>query len=204
MELFLISSYTALCIALFTVLRMPLNRVSVPAASIGGAVLVFATIQLLNFYHPYSGESRQYLSATPIAPSVTEQITEVPMTNGEHNLVAWFHQNSRFRLNDGSAAEVTFDSVPGKVFSGKLRMVLPSTGEWDEDVYFDSFTAESQRRIPVLINITDPRYAAYLSQVPDGSHAQTAVYGEQFHELAVVRKTLLRMSAWMNYLTLFS
>jgi hypothetical protein len=46
MELLLISVYTALCIAIFTVLRIPLNRWTVPTASIGGVVLSFALIQM--------------------------------------------------------------------------------------------------------------------------------------------------------------
>ncbi len=207
MELLLISGFTAICIAVFTVLRIPLNRWTVPTASIGGVVMIFALLQLLNYYHPYSGMSRQYLTTTSITPSVAGQVTEVPMTDKEHNLVAWFHQNSLLRLNHGSAAEVTFDGIPGKVFSGKVQMVLPTQGEdlaWVQDIIFDPPAAAGQPRIPVLINITDPRYARYVSQVPGGSHARTAIYGEQFHQLALIRKTLLRMSAWMNYLSLYS
>ena len=192
MELLLISFYTALCIAFFTVLRIPLNRWTVPTASIGGVVLSFVLIQMLNYYHPHSDMSRQHLAAEPITASVTEQFARAPQTTGEHSLVAWFHQNSLLRLNDGSSAEITFDSIPGKVFSGKLSMVMSPS-------HNDLAQAE-QSRIPVLISITDPRYANYVAQLPGHSHAQTAIYGEQFEQLVVVRKTLLRMSAWMNYL----
>ena len=207
MELLLISGYTAICIAVFAVLRVPLNRWTVPTASFGGIVLTFALIQLLNYYHPYSGMSQPYLATAPVTPSVTELVAEVPMTVEEHNLVAWFHQNSLLRLNDGSAAEVTFDSIPGKVFSGRVRMVMPTSNDGqalDQNNAFDPPPKASQPRIPVLINITDPRYVTYVSQFPGGSPAQAAIYGEEFHHLAVVRKTLLRMSAWMNYLSLFS
>ena len=55
-------------------------------------------------------------------------------------------------------------------------------------------------RIPVLINITDPRYAAYADKVPGGSYAQTAIYSEHFSHVSVMRKILLRMASWMNYL----
>ena len=205
MELLLISGYTAICIAVFTVLRVPLNRWTVPTASIGGVVLTFVMIQLLNHYHPYSDMSRPYLTTTPITTSVPGQFAEVPLTGEEHNLVAWFHQNSLLRLNHGSAAEVTFDSIPGKVFSGKVRMVIPTPGEEQARTRDNAFAAPAQAgqpRIPVLINITDPRYATYVAQVPGRSQAQAAIYGEQFHHLVVVRKTLLRMSAWMNYLSL--
>ncbi len=207
MELLLTSGYTAICIAVFTILRIPLNRWTVPTASVGGLVMTFALIQLLNYYHPYSGTSRPYMTTAPAAPSVTELVAEVPVTVEEHNLVAWFHQNSLSRLNKGSTAEVTFDSIPGKIFSGSVQMVMPTSFDGralDQNNVFDPTPEANQPRIPVLINITDPRYGTYVSQFPGGSPAQAAIYGDEFHHLAVVRKTLLRMSAWMNYLSLLS
>jgi len=207
MEILLISVYTATCIAAFAILRIPLNRWTVPTASIGGLVLAFTLTQVLNYYHPYSGMSRSSLTTTPVTSSVTELVAEVPMAVEEHNLVAWFHQNSLLRLNQGSAAEVTFDSIPGEVFSGRVQMVMPISHDGlalDQSNVLDSPPGASQPGIPVLIKITDPRYQTYVSRFPDGSPARAAIYGDELHHLAVVRKTLLRMSAWMNYLSLFS
>jgi hypothetical protein len=204
MELLLISAYIAICIVIFSVFRIPLNRWTVPTASIGGTVLVVTLVQFLNYYHPYSGTSRQYLTATSITPGATELVTAVPTTNEDLSLVAWFHQNGQLSLSDASVVEVTFDNIPGKVFSGKPRIMLTTPGEdqvWTRDKIFDGPVATSQPRMPVLIEITDPDYNNYLSQVPAGSHAQAVIYGEQFQQLALVRKTLLRMSAWMNYLS---
>jgi hypothetical protein len=77
--------------------------------------------------------------------------------------------------------------------------------DWDQDWAYESILnaseGEGQSRIPILIDITDRHYAWYVSQIPDGSHAQVAVYGREFQELALVRKTLLHMSAWMSYLS---
>jgi hypothetical protein len=204
MELLLISAYTAICIATFTIFKIPLNRWTVPTASIGGTVMIVALVQLLNYYHPYSDSSRQYLTTTSLAPVDTEQLTTLPTTVEELNLVAWFHQNGQLRLDDTSVVEVIFDNIPGKVFSGKPRMMIATPGEdqiWTRDKIFDASVAVSQPLSPVLIEITDPDYDSYASQVPAGSHAQAVIYGEQFQQLALVRKTLLRMSAWMNYLS---
>ncbi|MDH3534455.1 MAG: hypothetical protein OER87_01750 [Gammaproteobacteria bacterium] len=203
MEFLLVAGYAAVCIAAFTVLRIPLNRWTVPTASIGGIVMIFALVQVLNYFHPYSSMSRQFVTTAPITPSVTMQSP----TGEDHSLVAWFHQNSLSHLGDGSAAEVTFDTIPGKVFSGKVRMVAPTLGDdhdWSGMKVFDPPASAGQARIPVIIDITDPRYAVYVSSVPIGSHAQTAIYGAELDQLALVRKTLLRMSAWMNYLPHFS
>ena len=204
MELLIISTCSAIFIALFTLLRIPLNRWTVPTASIGGIIMVFALIQVLNYYHPYSGVSRQHLTATQLAPDIAEPESALPLVVGEYNLVVWFHQNNLLRLEDGSAAEVTFDHIPGKVFSGKLRRVLPVPDEdlaWAPENGRDTPGVADQPRIPVVIDISDPRYNQYFTRVPGGSRAQAAVYGEELQELALVRKTLLRMSAWMNYLT---
>ncbi len=207
MELFIISGYAAICIALFTVMRIPLNKWTVPTASVGGVVLTFALIQLLNYYHPYSGMSRQYQPITPVTTTDTRQTTDFVPALEDRNVVAWFPQNSLLRLKQGNDAEVTFDSIPGKVFAGLVRTVKPVSDrdrDWARGVTLNAAAREGEIQIPVLIGITDRRYALYAAQIPNGSRAQATVYGREFQELALVRKTLLRMSAWMSYLSPFS
>ena len=54
--------------------------------------------------------------------------------------------------------------------------------------------------IAVRIEITDPEFEAYRGKVPGGAYAQAAIYSEHAHHVAILRKILLRMSSWMNYL----
>lgn len=207
MELLLISTCAAICIAIFAALRIPLNQFTVPATSIGGIVLVFGLIQVLNYYHPYTGISQQHSATKPVMSDVYEGVVDASKTNDELKLIAWFHRNSLPHLNQGGAAEVTFDSIPGKVFSGEVQSLLPTQSEnqaWARDYSPNPVATAGETRIPVVISISDPRYENYASWIPGGSHAQAAVYGEELHQLALVRKTLLRMSAWMNYLSPFS
>ena len=82
-------------------------------------------------------------------------------------------------------------------------MVLPALAEGQVQASGNLIhpnTAPRPGRIPVFINITDPRYQTYAGQIPGGSYAQAAVYSEHLHHVAIMRKILLRMSAWMNYL----
>jgi len=204
MELFIISGYAAICIALFAVMRIPLNKWTVPTASVGGVVLTFALIQLLNYYHPYSGMSRQYQPVRSVTTADLRQTIDFTPAIEDRNVVAWFPQNSLLRLKQGNLAEVTFDSIPGKVFAGLVRTVTPASSEdqnWARGATLNAAAREGQARIPVLIGITDRRYALYASQIPKGSRAQVTVYGRELPELALVRKTLLRMSAWTSYLS---
>ena len=186
MELLIVLAYASVCIALFALLRIPLTRVSVPVASIGGMILVFALVQLLNFFHPYTSAGGQYTVAAPTAPGDIQ----APLPLGEPSFVAWFSQNSRFRIHGGAAAEVSFDSIPGKVFSARVREIPAAAS-----------TTAGHSGMAVLIDITDPRFQIYRAGLPREAHARAAIYGENLQQLAVLRKTLLRMSAWLNYLT---
>ena len=97
---------------------------------------------------------------------------------------------------------MSFDSIPGRVFSARVRGVLPQAGvQRALASYPDASVAAGQRGIPVLIDITDPRFRVYNAELAGASPAQTAVYGENLQQLALLRKTLLRMSAWLNYLS---
>ena len=204
MELLIISGYIAICISLFAILRIPLNKWTVPTASVGGIVLTFALIQLLNYYHPYSGISQQYMAVKPISTDDTGQATNLALVIEDRKVVAWFPENSLLRLKHGNETEVTFDSIPGMVFTGLVQTVMPVSDrgqDWAREATFKVIEAERRFQIPVLIEITDSRYAGYQSQMAGGSSARAAVYGKELQELALVRKTLLRMSAWMSYLS---
>ena len=115
--------------------------------------------------------------------------------------VGWFWQNSMQRLAVGDEAEVVIDGVPGKIFKGKVTSVIPAiaAGNVQANVgLLDQTTAVRPGRLPVLISITDPEWAKY--QVIAGASGQAAIYTEHFHHVSIMRKILLRMASWMNYI----
>ncbi|HSX70260.1 MAG TPA: biotin/lipoyl-binding protein, partial [Pseudomonas sp.] len=79
MDLLLILTYTAICVAIFKIFRIPLNKWTVPTAVLGGIVLIGTLIFLMNYNHPYSEVSRSYFVSTPIVPAVSGQVVEVPV-----------------------------------------------------------------------------------------------------------------------------
>lgn len=78
MDLLLILTYTALCIATFKVFRIPLNKWTVPTAVLGGVVLIGTLILLMNYNHPYTQIGNQVFSSTPIVSGVRGRVIEVP------------------------------------------------------------------------------------------------------------------------------
>lgn len=312
MDLLLILTYTAICVVIFKVFKVPLNKWTVPSAVLGGIVLIGAILLLMNYNHPYSEKVRQYYVTTPIISEVRGRVVEVPIKPNvrikqgdvlfridpepfedevkglEGELVAarkdldratelfrkgvgaernvdearasvdeleaqladarfdlkqtvvtaptdglitqlalrpgimvvpmpfsatmtfvhledrvffgWFRQNYLLRLEPGSEAEVTLDAIPGVIFSGEVQVVLPAIGEGQISPQSNLVRFEQERsagRVPVAIRITDPRFAEY--KLPSGTFGQAAVYTEHFHHVGIIRKVLLRMAAWMNY-----
>ena len=115
--------------------------------------------------------------------------------------VGWFWQNSMQRLAVGDEAEVVIDGIPGKIFKGKVTAVIPAIAAGNVQanaMLLDQTSAIRPGRMPVLISITDPEWAKY--QVIAGASGQAAVYTEYFHHVSVMRKVLLRMASWMNYI----
>lgn len=120
----------------------------------------------------------------------------------ESPMVAAFRQNSALRLKAEYEAEIVFPSLPGRVFHGEVVQVLPAIGEAQATTSGTLIGTEAFSRlgrIPVQIRITDD-----LSEynLPAGTRAQVAVYSDHWHHVAIMRKILLRMSSWQNYLYL--
>jgi len=70
MEVMLLLTYTAICIFIFKVFKVPLNKWTVPTAALGGAVLIGSLVLVMNYNHPYSYMARELFVTTPIVPAV--------------------------------------------------------------------------------------------------------------------------------------
>ena len=114
-------------------------------------------------------------------------------------IAAAFWENSLLRLQEGDEAEAIVTAVPGHVFKGKVQRVLPamSEGEFQASGVLQSAGRLFRRgRSIVLIELEEDLSALGL---PTGVSAEVAVYTHHFHHVSVMRKILLRMKGWMNY-----
>jgi multidrug resistance efflux pump len=117
-------------------------------------------------------------------------------------LGAAFQQNALQRVRAGDKAEIAFQSVPGRVFKGKVEIVLDAiaAGQMQSSGTLQDFGAPAgESRAMALIDIVDD-ISPY--QIPVGSAAEVAVYTDHFEELSLLRKILLRMKSWENYVFL--
>ena len=120
----------------------------------------------------------------------------------DRELGAAFQQNSLQRVKAGDDAELAFDAVPGRVFKGKVRTVVDaiSTGQLGTTVgLIEPETRTTAGRAVAIIDVSD-EMRDY--QIPLGATAQVAIYTEHWHHLSLLRKVLLRMRSWQNYVFL--
>jgi multidrug resistance efflux pump len=117
-------------------------------------------------------------------------------------MVAAFRQNSALRLREGYEAEIVFPSIPGRVFKGRVNRIQPVIGESQLQASGNLLGTQSMQtigRVPVMIDIVED---IGEFQLAIGSRAQVAVYSDHFSHVAIMRRILLRMSSWQNYLYL--
>ncbi|WP_114785403.1 HlyD family secretion protein [Vibrio tetraodonis] len=132
----------------------------------------------------------------PLAPVMTFVHTE------ETLYAAAFRQNSLQRLQPGYEAEFLFRAIPGKVFKGRVVDVLPAIGESQFQARGSLLGTEALRtngRVFVTLEITDDLSSYHL---PMGTAVEVAVYSNQFTHVSIMRKVLIRMKSWQNYLYL--
>ena len=314
MDLLLILTYAALCIAAFKLFRIPLNKWTVPTAVLGGVVLVGGLLLLMNYNHPFSESFRKYYVTTPVIPEVRGRVLEVPIEQNkplktgdvlfkidpapfqdeiaafearlaaaekdlaraeelfakqagsermvdqaradvddlrakladarfdleqtvvkapsegmvtqltlrpgmmalpftptpvmtfvhkdDARFIGWFRQEYLQRLTPGNHAEVILDGLPGRIFQAEVSTVFPviAEGQLKPQADFIAFgDPKKPGRIAVAFDVTDPAFAPLAAELPGGAYGQVAVYTDHFHHIGVMRKVLLRMASWMNF-----
>jgi multidrug resistance efflux pump len=79
MELLLMLTYAALCIAIFKIFRIPVNKWTLPTAALGGLFLIGFILLVMNYNHPFTDNARIYFATTPIMPDVKGRVIDVPV-----------------------------------------------------------------------------------------------------------------------------
>jgi multidrug resistance efflux pump len=129
-------------------------------------------------------------------------MTFVNTGKSDQALAAAFDQNALQRVHAGDDAEVAFDAVPGRVFKAKVRSVVPAIAAGQlstSPTLIEPETRTAAGRAVAIIDVTDDM-SDY--QIPLGSKGQVAIYTEHWHHLSLLRKILLRMRSWENYIFL--
>jgi multidrug resistance efflux pump len=135
-----------------------------------------------------------YAASVPLRPVM------VFLHNEKPKFTAAFLQNSAQRIEEGSEAEFILPAVPGRFFKGKVDAVgaFIAQGQLQPSGNLvDPEQIKGEGRILVRIE-PEENISKYV--IVPGSTAQVAIYTHHMHHLAVMRKVLLRMKSWTNFI----
>jgi len=135
-----------------------------------------------------------YAASLPLRPVMIFLHKEKP------KFTAAFLQNSAQRIEQGSEAEFILPAVPGRFFKAKVTSVgafIPQGQLQPSGNLIDPEQIKGEGRILVAI---EPEEDLSKYQIVPGSSAQVAIYTHHMKHLDILRKVLLRMKSWMNFI----
>lgn len=152
---------------------------------------------------PYKG----FVSNLQLRPG--NYVTTIPMASsmsfvsGEELLViASFSQSAIRYINVDDSVEMVFASKPGKVFAGKITRVtrFSGTAQMSASSQMPTFTGQpANSRWGVIMEFDDD---AVAETIPQSAQANIiAVYTQKGKPVHIISKVVMRMNAWMGYLT---
>lgn len=126
-------------------------------------------------------------------PFIDEEKTEIVIAIQQYSL--------RF-VKPGQDVEVTFKIHPGKIFPGKVNRIIdanqsgqlsPSGHLTSQETNFDSSQPYS-----VVIDLDDDTIDQ--TKLAGGASGSAAIYTDSMKATHVIRRVMIRMDAWMNYI----
>ncbi len=102
----------------------------------------------------------------------------------------------------GQQAEVTFKMKPGRVFAGTVDRINRSTSDGQiqpSGQIVQGPQSASGQALGVVVKI-DPDQGIEPNQLAGGARGSAAVYTDSVKGTHIIRRVMIRMDAWMNYL----
>jgi multidrug resistance efflux pump len=130
----------------------------------------------------------------PLKPLMVFVATDQPA------LIASFKQKTLPGIEPDLEAEAIFKAYPGKSFKLKVRRVMTAMPEGEilaSGELLSTTSATTKGYVPVIFDYDEDIAALNL---PAGAQASVAIYTHRVHALSIVRKIILRMKSWENYL----
>ncbi|MCH2157795.1 MAG: biotin/lipoyl-binding protein [Oleiphilaceae bacterium] len=80
MDILIIMTYIAICIAISKIFKIPMNKWTVPTAVLGGIAIVATLMMVMNYNHPYAKYAKEAFVTVPIVPQVSGIVETVNIT----------------------------------------------------------------------------------------------------------------------------
>jgi multidrug resistance efflux pump len=132
----------------------------------------------------------------PVTPAMT-------FVENEHQIIALFNQNELHQVAPGDEAEVALKTLPGKVLKAKVDSIVWAQGQGQltvSGVLPQSRAApQAPGRVAVKLDLEEKDLATFLAA---GAVGDAAIYTQHLEAIHIIRKVVLRVGSYLNYLIL--
>ena len=137
-----------------------------------------------------------FVAGVPINPVMT--LVEV-----DGQVVALFNQNELHQVAPGNEAEFALETMPGRIIKAKVDSIVWAQGQGQllpsGTIPMSGIVAQPPGRYAVKFNIEERDRARFLAA---GAAGHAAIYTDHLHAVHILRKVILRVGSYLNYLIL--
>ena len=134
--------------------------------------------------------------AFPLNPSMT-------FVENEYQVIALFHQNELHAIEPGNEAEFTIETSPGTIVKATVDSIVWAQGQgqipMSSTIPQTGFQALPPGRFAVRLDVAPRDRDVFLAA---GAVGHGAIYTQSFHHIQILRKVLLRINSYVNWLIL--
>jgi len=120
-----------------------------------------------------------------------------------YQVIAMYQQNELYMAAPGNEAEISLYTVPGHVIKAKVDSIVWAQGEGQLTqsgvVPQTGAVATPPQRFAVKLTIDEKDKEIFLAA---GAKGSAAIYTDHGHMIHIIRKVIMRVGAYMNYLVL--
>jgi multidrug resistance efflux pump len=125
------------------------------------------------------------------------------LVESQGQVVALFNQNELHQVAPGNEAEFTLNTLPGRIIKGKVDSVIWAQGQGQlppsGTLPMIGVLTQPPGRYAVKFDIADRDKETFMAA---GAAGSAAIYTERLHAIHIIRKVVLRVGAYINYLIL--
>ena len=137
-----------------------------------------------------------FVAGLPVNPVMT-------LREAEGQVIAFFHQNELHQVAPGNEAEFALETMPGRIIKAKVDSIVWAQGQGQllpsGTIPMSGIVAQPPGRYAVKFNIEERDRARFLAA---GAAGHAAIYTDHLHAVHILRKVILRVGSYLNYLIL--
>jgi len=125
------------------------------------------------------------------------------LVEADGQVLAFYNQNELVKVQPGDEAEFALDTYPGQIIKGKVDSVIWAIGQGQVQasgtIPMSSLANQPPGQFAVKFDVADRDRQLFLAA---GASGDAAIYTQHAAFLHILRKVIMRVGSYMNYLVL--